>query len=160
MLSVLRRLKTPKLTQAEKETQSNYAWIRYMSRAPFSLCNSQRFLSEALLLSFSLTSSTSGHVHAGRENGLVTGLKWHTILSWVHPISTKSYRRNGLGEKNLEKTGGFFLFFFFNLCHVALEPPDGDVTDQHLESPGAVEVWERERCSNKENPGVCQYLDL
>lgn len=104
VLSVLRRLKTPKLTQAEKGTQSSYAWIRYMSRAPFSLCNSQRFLSEALLLSFSLTSSTAGHVHAGRENGLVTGLKWYTILSWVHPISTESCRRNGLGEKNLEKT--------------------------------------------------------
>lgn len=31
------------------------------------------------------------------------------------------------------------LFFF--LIHVALEPPDGNVIDQRLEPPGAVEVW-------------------
>ena len=154
MLPVLGRLKTPKLTQAEKETQSNYTWIRYKSRAPFSFCNSQRFLSEVLLHSFSLTSSTSGHVHAGRENSLVRGLKWCTILSWVHLKSIKSCKTWG------KKPRKQFFFFFPPLCHVALEPPDGDVTDQRLESPGAVEVWERERCLNKENPGVCRCLDL
>ena len=108
MLPVLRRLKTPKLIQAEKETQSNCTWIRYKSRAPFSFCNSQRFLSEVLLHSFSLTSSTSGHVHTGRKNSLVRGLKWCTILSWVHLKSTKSCKRNGLGKKPRKQ-----LFFFF-----------------------------------------------
>ena len=38
--------------------------------------------------------------------------------------------------KNLENT---VLFFF--LTHVVLEPPDGNVVDQRLEPPGAVEVW-------------------
>lgn len=39
--------------------------------------------------------------------------------------------------KNLENTKSFFFF----LIHVALEPPDGNVIDQRLEPPGAVEVW-------------------